>query len=61
VGVLPVAAVGELLAAVGVGVEVVPVFDDPKGLQAVNKSIKQDNRAISVRWNDLRCIHFPLL
>ncbi len=48
-GVLPVAAVGELLAAVGVGVEVVPVFDDPKGLQAVNKSIRQDTRAISVR------------
>ncbi len=48
-GVLPVVAVGELLAAVGVGVVVVPVFDDPKGLQAVRKSIRQDTRAISVR------------
>jgi len=49
VGVLPVGAVGELLAVVGVGVEVVPVSDDPKGLQAARKIIRQDNRAIGMR------------
>ena len=48
-GVRPVGAVGELLTVVGVGVEVVPVSDDPKGLQAARKIIRQVNTARGVR------------
>jgi hypothetical protein len=33
----------------GVGVEVVPISDDPKGQQAVRRIIRQERRARDVR------------